>query len=141
MYLADVNIYIYAHREEFPEHSRAGRWLINQAESVSKFAVSELVLSVFLRIVTNSKIFKPATTVNQSLSFVDNIIQLPNVQLIHPGQEHWGIFSDLVSKYQLTGKLVADAYHASLAIEHGCTWVTYDSDYARFGDELRYELL
>jgi predicted nucleic acid-binding protein len=31
-----------------------------------------------------------------------------------------------------TGKLVADAYHAALAIEHGCEWVTADGDFSRF---------
>ena len=30
------------------------------------------------------------------------------------------------------GKLVTDAQHAAVAIEHGCTMVTTDSDYARF---------
>lgn len=30
------------------------------------------------------------------------------------------------------GNLVADAYHAALAIEHGVEWVTTDRDYARF---------
>ena len=29
-------------------------------------------------------------------------------------------------------KLVADAYHAALAVEHGCEWITADGDFARF---------
>jgi uncharacterized protein len=33
--------------------------------------------------------------------------------------------------------LVADAYHAALAIEHGCELVTVDGDFARFAG-LRY---
>jgi len=32
------------------------------------------------------------------------------------------------------GNLVADAYHAALAIEHGCEWLTLDRDFARFPD-------
>jgi predicted nucleic acid-binding protein len=35
------------------------------------------------------------------------------------------------------GKLVADDYHAALAIEHGRELVTVDSDFARFAG-LRY---
>ncbi len=31
-----------------------------------------------------------------------------------------------------TGKLLADAQHAAVAIEHGCTLVTCDSDFSRF---------
>jgi hypothetical protein len=31
-----------------------------------------------------------------------------------------------------SGKLVADACHAALALEHGCQWVSTDSDLGRF---------
>ena len=31
-----------------------------------------------------------------------------------------------------TGNLVADAWHAAMAIEHGCEWTTTDGDFARF---------
>ena len=31
-----------------------------------------------------------------------------------------------------TGKLVADAQHATVAVEHGCTMVSTDSDFSRF---------
>ncbi|MDE0679606.1 MAG: PIN domain-containing protein [Gammaproteobacteria bacterium] len=31
-----------------------------------------------------------------------------------------------------TGKLVADAQHAAIAVEHGCTLVSTDSDFSRF---------
>jgi predicted nucleic acid-binding protein len=30
------------------------------------------------------------------------------------------------------GPLVADAWYAALAIEHGCAWITCDRDFARF---------
>jgi predicted nucleic acid-binding protein len=30
------------------------------------------------------------------------------------------------------GPRVSDAWFAALAIEHGCTWITFDRDYARF---------
>ena len=33
---------------------------------------------------------------------------------------------------QATGKLVADAQHAAVAIAEGCTWITRDADFARF---------
>ncbi|MGB0679079.1 MAG: PIN domain-containing protein [Polyangiales bacterium] len=35
-------------------------------------------------------------------------------------------------RFQARGKLIADAYHAALAIEHGCEWATVDGDFARF---------
>ena len=37
-----------------------------------------------------------------------------------------------VSVSPVRGKLVADAWHAALAIEYGCRWVSTDGDFARF---------
>ena len=31
-----------------------------------------------------------------------------------------------------TGKLVADAQHAAVAMAEGCVWITRDGDFARF---------
>jgi predicted nucleic acid-binding protein len=39
---------------------------------------------------------------------------------------------------QAAGKLVADAQHAAVAIEHGCTLVSTDSDFDRV-PELRWQ--
>ena len=141
MILHDVNVLVYAHREEIAQHEVAAEVLTQSARSLSKFAVSELVLSGFLRIVSNSKIFKPATEVTIGLKFCSNLTELDQVVSLSPGSDHFIIFSNLVQKYQLKGKLVADAYHAALAIEYGCTWLTFDSDFARFKDELNYQLL
>ena len=40
------------------------------------------------------------------------------------------------------GKMVADAQHAAVALENGCTWVTRDADFEMFRRSgLRVELL
>ena len=53
------------------------------------------------------------------------------------GNASWAIFADLCRAAKARGKLVADAYHAALALEHGCELVTADGDFARFAG-LRY---
>jgi len=45
------------------------------------------------------------------------------------GPESWRIFSKLCLAARARGKLVADAYRAALAIEHGCEFVTADADF------------
>jgi uncharacterized protein len=40
--------------------------------------------------------------------------------------------ADLCRATNATGKLVADAQHAALAMAEGCTWVTRDRDFGRF---------
>jgi predicted nucleic acid-binding protein len=61
--------------------------------------------------------------------------------VLRPGPGHWRIFRQLCRQGGVRGNLVADAAHAALAIEHGCEWVTADSDYAHFAPPLRWRLL
>jgi predicted nucleic acid-binding protein len=51
---------------------------------------------------------------------------------VEPGERHWAIFRDLCVKSKTRGPRITDAWFAALAIEHGCTWITFDRDYARF---------
>ena len=61
MQLPDVNILIYAHRIESPEHERYAEWLTNTAQGSELFALSELGASGFVRIVTNPRIWHEPT--------------------------------------------------------------------------------
>jgi len=128
----DVNVLIYAHRAESPEHAAYARWLTALATGEEPFGLSELVLSGVLRIVTNPRVFKTPTPVDTALSFVDELLRCPNAVRLRPGERHFAIFARLCEQTGARGKLVADAYHAALALEHGCEWVSTDSDFGRF---------
>jgi hypothetical protein len=127
-----VNVLIYAHRREAPEHKRYAEWLQRTAEGVEPFGLSELGASGFVRIVTNPKVWEEATTTEDALEFVDRLRQRANARLLTHGPGSWEIFARLCREARARGKLVADAYHAALAIEHGCELVTADGDFARF---------
>jgi uncharacterized protein len=137
MLLPDVNVLIYAHRRESPEHERYAEWLTRLAEGPEPFALSELGASAFVRIVTNSRIWDEATSTEGALEFIERLRQRSNARLLTHGVASWDIFAQLCVAGRARGKLVADAYHAALAIEHGCELVTTDSDFARFPG-LRY---
>ncbi len=130
MQLPDVNVLIYAHREDAPEHDRYAAWLMALTAADEPFAVAETVLAGFLRIVTNSKIFDPPTPMESAVAFCQRLVDWPRAVMIAPSRRHWDIFVGLCSGIE--GPLVADAYLAALAIEHGCELVTTDSDFARF---------
>lgn len=132
MLLPDVNVLIYAHRRESPEHERYAEWLTHLAEGPEPFALSELGASGFVRIVTNSRIWDDATPTDAALEFIERLRTRSNARLLTHGPASWDIFSRLCVAARARGKLVADAYHAALAIEHGCELVTVDSDFARF---------
>jgi len=52
MLLPDVNVLIYAHRADAPEHARYAAWLRGMTASAEPFAVSEIVLAGFMRLLT-----------------------------------------------------------------------------------------
>ena len=141
MQMPDVNVLVYAHREETPDHGRYAQWLTALATSMEPFALSEPVLHGFVRIVTNHRIFEPPSTAAQAFRFIDALAARPNCVLCRPGLQHWQIFRRLCEDCKLRGKLVADASHAALAIETGCEWVTADTDFTRFAPALRWKHL
>ncbi len=132
MKLCDVNVLIYAHREESLDHEAHAAFVRKLAEGPSAFGLSEAVLSGFVRIVTNPKIFKEPTPPEVALAFCESLRRRPQAVILRPGERNWGIFRQLCQSLPAKGKLVADAWHAALAIEHGCEWVSTDGDFARF---------
>jgi hypothetical protein len=130
--LPDVNVLIYAHREDATDHSRYRGWLASVLGGDAAYGMSDLVLSGFLRIVTHPRIFKKPTPLETALRFVSDVRGRPNCIEIAAGARHWSIFTSLCRASGAKGSLVADAYLAALAIESGSEWVTTDRDFARF---------
>lgn len=129
--MPDVNILLAAHRQVHPNHAESAAFLETLVRS-GPFALSELVLSGFLRLATHRAVFDRPSTLEEALEFVSELVDQPDATLFRPGLEHWHIFTELCRKSKAAGNQLADAYHAALAIEHGCEWVTADGDYARF---------
>jgi toxin-antitoxin system PIN domain toxin len=130
--LPDVNVLVYAHREDAPEHQRFRDWLRSALEEQEPYGISELVLSGFLRVVTHPRVFRRPTQMRTALEFVGALRERPNAVLVSPGARHWGIFVDLCRRTGVRGNLVPDAYLAARAIETGSEWITTDRDYSRF---------
>ena len=132
MFLPDVNILVYAHREDTPQHTKALEWLETLLNSDEAFAMSELVMSGFLRIVTHPKIFSPPSNLDDALLFLHQIRNQVNCVITTPRDRHWDIFIKLCKQANAKGNLIPDAYHAALAIETGSEWITSDQDFSRF---------
>jgi toxin-antitoxin system PIN domain toxin len=132
MLLCDVNVLVYAHRKDAADHSRYRRWLEAVLAADSAYAISELVLSGFVRVVTHPRIFREPTPLEGALAFANEVRARPNAVAVAPGSRHWDIFGRLCREGGVKGSLVADAYLAALAVESGCEWITTDRDFSRF---------
>jgi uncharacterized protein len=83
-------------------------------------------------VVTHPKVFERPTPLDVALDVVNQIRGQPQAVPIRPGPRHWAIFEKLVRSSEAKGNLVPDAYHAALAIESGCDWITTDKGFLRF---------
>jgi toxin-antitoxin system PIN domain toxin len=130
--LPDVNVLIYAFREDSPEHEKCRLWLESVVRGEMAYGMSPQVLAAVVRVVTHPRIFVPPTPLEEALAFANLLVDQPHCQVIQPGARHWGIFAGLCRRARASGNLVPDAWFAALAIESGCEWITTDRDYARF---------
>ena len=132
MLLADVNVYVYAFRYDSPRADEHSAWLQDRLTGIEPFGVSELVLSAFVRIVTNHRVYRRPTSPADALEFCDAVLAAPAAVAVRTGARHWSIFTELCRSVGARANVVPDAYLAALAIEHGATWITTDRSFARF---------
>jgi uncharacterized protein len=132
MILIDVNVLVYAKRQDSPNHAKFHAWLEEIILSDAIFGMSELVLSGVVRILTHPRIFREPTDLDEALQYVHSLHDQPGCVLVSPGEHHWEIFTGLCKSVGAKGNLISDAHFAALAIESGAEWITADRDYARF---------
>jgi hypothetical protein len=130
--LADVNVLVYAFRRDTERHDEYRGWLRRALREESAFGYAEPVLSSLVRIVTHPRIFAKPSSVQAALGFCRVVRARSNTVRVAPGDRHWSIFTELCRSTNARGNLVADAYLAALAIEHGVVWMTADRHFARF---------
>jgi toxin-antitoxin system PIN domain toxin len=132
MLIPDVNILLTAHRRDSPDHQPAHAWLTAALGGAEVFGVFPLVLSAVVRIATNPRVYTPASTPDEALSFCADVLRPRTARVVSPSGRHWEIFADLVRSMRARANDVPDAYLAALAIEQGATFVTRDRGFHRF---------
>jgi uncharacterized protein len=132
--LPDVNVLLYAFRGDSARHSVCKPWLDRIVLGDAQFGLSPLALSAVARIATNPRVFKQPSSVEEVFAFCGNLLGQPHCEPVRPGPRHWSIFTRVCREADVRGPRMSDAWFAALAIEHGCSWITYDRDYARFAE-------
>ena len=132
MILFDVNILIYAHRADQTHHGFYRERLEQTLAASEPCAISAAVATGFVRIVTQPKFPNGPTPLSEALAVIDSLAAPGICQWLQPGIRHWHLVAELCRTSQAAGKIVSDASHAALAIEHACTWITRDTDFERF---------
>lgn len=136
-YFPDVNILVYAFREEMPQHQKAANWLNAVLDGDDKLLLFPLVLASVVRIVTNRRIFQPASTSTEALDFLSALIRAANTEVVSDSFENWFVFEDYCRSHAVEGNHVTDAYLATVAMRMEATFVTMDRDFGKY-EGLRY---
>ena len=116
--MPDVNVLLYAHRRDsITTHAQYADWLSKLATGPEPFALSVLVLSGFVRIATNRRIFNPPSTTDQAFRFIAQLIERPNARVVGPGPDHLALFERLCRVAGASGDLVADAQQSRSSMD------------------------
>lgn len=132
MEAVDVNVLLYAHREDAVDHDRYREWLQAWLGQPGPVGIADRVLVSAVRILTHPRVFDPPDTLDQAFAFARRLADLPNRAALRPGPRHLALVERLARDASARGALLGDAELAALAVEHGCTWVTTDRDFRRF---------
>jgi uncharacterized protein len=132
MILPDVNVLIYAFRQDSPQYAVCRPWLDSVVLGDERFGLSKLTLSAVARVTTNTRSYRSPSSFDNAFGFCQDLLDQPHCHIVEPGERHWDIFTRLCIETNTQGPRVTDAWFAALAIEWGCEWITLDRDYARF---------
>jgi uncharacterized protein len=130
--LPDVNLLIYAADETAIHHAQALEWVENTLSGTETVAFAWPVLMGFVRVITNPRVLMRPWDAAQALDVVAGWLAQPAVTVVHPTDRHLAVLRDLLLPLGAAGNLTSDAHLAALAIEHGATLYSADSDFSRF---------
>ena len=132
MILVDANLLLYA-EDSLSEHHEAARiWWDEQLSGAEPVALCWPVLNAFVRISTNARLYRRPLLLKEAISRVQSWLDQPCVRVIHPGEQHWVIFQQMLRGKNAVGNLVSDAHLAALAVEHNGVLYSTDADFSRF---------
>jgi toxin-antitoxin system PIN domain toxin len=136
--LIDANILLYAVDSSSRHHSRAASWLTERLNAPARMGMPWESLGAFLRLSTHPRAAAEPLAPRDAWAFVRDWLARPGVWTPTPTEDHADVLQTLIERYDVSGNLVPDAHLAALAIEHGLTVCSADTDFARFS-EIRWE--
>lgn len=132
MIIVDANLLIYATNRRMPQHLAALEWLQKCFDENTRIGLPWPTLLAFLRITSKKDIFGHSLELADCFRIMEGWLQEDNVWIPSPTDRHAEILARLVKLDGLKPDHVPDAHLAALAIEHGLTLCSTDTDFARF---------
>jgi toxin-antitoxin system PIN domain toxin len=130
--LVDANVLLYAVDRTSPFHEVAASWLTEQLNGPRRVGLPWQSLVAFLRISTHPRASASPLQPDDAVSYVEEWLSADVAWVPVAGPRHGTLLMELIRRHHIGGNLVSDAHLAALAMEHGLSVVSADSDFARF---------
>jgi toxin-antitoxin system PIN domain toxin len=136
--LLDANVLLYAVHKQSRFHKPARDWLTEQLNGTRRVGLPWQSLTSFLRIATHPRALERPLSPADAWARVTDWLSVGVAWVPEPGERHTPILGELLIRHDVRGNLVPDAQLAALALQHGLTVYSADTDFARFTD-VRWE--
>ncbi len=130
--LVDANLLLYAVHRQSPFHKQGRDWLTEQMNGSRRVGLPWQSLTSFLRIATHPRALERPLSGADAWARVTDWLRAAVAWIPEPGEHHAAILGELVIGHDVRGNMVPDAHLAALALEHGLTVCSADTDFARF---------
>lgn len=130
--IVDANVLLYAVDEGSHFHGAARTWLDEAMNGVERVGLPWASLMAFQQIITHPRVTDSPLSAADAWGYIEDWLDADQAWVPTPGPRHRDILGRLLTERDLRGNLVTDAHLAALAIEHGTSVCSFDSDFARF---------
>lgn len=132
MIIPDINLIIYAHNDQAPQHQKARAWWEGLLNGKTPVGLPWVCISGFIRLMTHPRVLAHPLDVATSVEHVRSWLNQEPVRILHPGARFEQVFLDYLIVLGTAGNLTTDAQLAALAVEHQAELHSSDSDFLRF---------
>lgn len=132
MTIVDANLLLFAVDERSRFHAASREWLTNKLNGRARVGLPWQTLTAFLRISTNPRAYDDPLDHDVAWRRVDEWLDADAAWIPIPTERHQEVLGELIRTYGLRADNVPDAELAALAIEHGVSVASADTDFARF---------
>jgi len=130
--LVDANLLLYAVDRSTALHKPASGWLTDVLNGRRRVGLPWQSIGAFLRIITHPRVTTNPLTGAEAWRFVAAWLEAEPTWIPAATERTAAVYGELAGSQQVTGNLVPDAMLAALALEHGLTVMSADTDFGRF---------
>lgn len=132
MRIIDTSVLLPAVNTSLPQHEACLTALEAAFNDERLVGLTWVVVNAFLRLTTKPGLFERPLTIDAAWELVNDWLAHPGVRVVQETEEHPRLWSELLRRASTGGDLTTDAWIAAIALAHGASVLTLDSDFARF---------